>query len=72
MNHTLKEILKKWVLRSNLNMDGLVQCLICLGREYKRVGTAEKGSSLQVRCLVLKDTERKMSSDDLRLREGVW
>ena len=44
-----------------------------LGREFQRVGAAmEKALSPQVRSLVLSGGERRLASEERRLREGVW
>lgn len=45
---------------------------MCLGREFQRVGSAiEKALSPQVQCLVLSGGDRRLASEERRLREGV-
>ena len=50
-----------------------VQSLMCCGSEFQREGASmEKALSPQVQCLVHVGIERRLASDERRLREGVW
>ena len=71
-SHTLKAVLKRWVLVRGLNVDKFGQFRMCNGSAFQRVGAAtEKALSPQVRCLVSGGRERRWAPEDRRSREGV-
>lgn len=65
--------MKRGVLRFVLKELSVEQSLMCLGREFQKVGAAmEKALSPHVLSLVRVGGDRRLASADQRSRVGVW